>query len=159
MSPLPTRHAQLTDKLSAQQYQIFTGDGFTVRRTSKFWCETWTDMTIEQSLMRIMKIARGLTYGRGVSESILCRWTKGITSLQNICEEMEKMCGVAFTNSEQHVDMRESRIKRDTSDSKKLMDWFTQHHPFPNVADISSHRTGVYHKLSHDQGDWTSLNW
>ncbi|KAF2882146.1 hypothetical protein ILUMI_24027 [Ignelater luminosus] len=37
-----------------------------------------------------------------------------MTSLQNICEEMEKMCGVAFTSSEQHVEMREARIKRDS---------------------------------------------
>ncbi|XP_057656427.1 uncharacterized protein LOC130893976 [Diorhabda carinulata] len=100
-------------------------------------------MTIEQSLMRIMKIAGGLTHGRGVSESILSRWTKGMTSFQNIGEEMEKMCGVAFTSSEQHVEMRESRIKRDTSDSKKLMDWFTQHQPFPKVADILCLTTGV----------------
>ncbi|CAH2005907.1 unnamed protein product [Acanthoscelides obtectus] len=133
----------LKDKMSAQEYEMFTGGGFTARRTSKFWCGTWTDMTIEQSLMRIMKITGGLTHGRGVSESILCKWTKGMTSLQNICEEMEKMCGVAFTSSEQHVEMRESRIKRDTSDSKNFMDWFTQHHPFPNVGDILSLTTGV----------------
>lgn len=133
----------LKDKMNAEEYEKFTGGGFTVRRTSKFWSGTWTDMTIEQSLMRIMKIAGGLTHGRGVSESILCRWTKGMSSLQNICEEMEKMCGVAFTSSEQHVEMREARIKRDSSDSKKLMEWFMQHYPFPDVPEILSLSTGV----------------
>ena len=56
---------------------------------------------------------------------------------------MEKMCGVAFTSSEQHVEMREARIKRDSSDSKKLIEWFMQHYPFPDVPEILSLSTGV----------------
>lgn len=69
-----------------------------------------------------MEIAVDMTHGRGVSESILCMWTKEISSLQNILLEMEKMSGVAFNSSEQHVKMRDARIKRISSDSKKLME-------------------------------------
>lgn len=47
------------------EYEKFTEKSyFTVRRSDKFWCGVWTDMCIEQVLMRSMKIKGGLTHGR-----------------------------------------------------------------------------------------------
>lgn len=36
----------LKDKMDSEEYEKFTGGGFTVRSTSKFWSGTWTDMSL-----------------------------------------------------------------------------------------------------------------
>ncbi|GBP62150.1 hypothetical protein EVAR_40600_1 [Eumeta japonica] len=46
------------------EFTQFTEGFFTIRRTHKFWSGVWTDMTIEQVLMRSMKTQGGLTHGR-----------------------------------------------------------------------------------------------
>lgn len=94
----------LKDKMILEEYKTFTADGiFTIRRTNKFWSGTWSDMTIEQSLMKNMKTTGGLTRGRGVTDSVLSRWTMGMTALEHVCEELEKFCDVVFDSSEQHI--------------------------------------------------------
>ncbi|GBP73891.1 hypothetical protein EVAR_82720_1 [Eumeta japonica] len=44
------------------EFTQFTEGFFTIRRTHKFWSGVWTDMTIEQVLMRSMKTQGGLTW-------------------------------------------------------------------------------------------------
>lgn len=134
----------LKERMTAEEYEYFTTKGyFTIRRSDKFWCGTWSDMTIEQSLMRTMKCIGGLTHGRGVQDSVLSKWTLGMVFLHNVCDEVEKFCDVAFSSSEQHVEMRSSRINRDSDDAKNLMDWLCQHSPFPEVKELMSISTGV----------------
>ncbi|KAK4878621.1 hypothetical protein RN001_011127 [Aquatica leii] len=42
--------------MSAEEFHKFCNLGyFTIRRTHKFWSGTWTDMVIEQNLMRAFK--------------------------------------------------------------------------------------------------------
>ena len=54
----------LHNLLSPLLYQRFAVDGcFTVRRSEKYWCGIWSDMTIEQVIMRTMKATGGLTHG------------------------------------------------------------------------------------------------
>ena len=43
---------------------------FTERWTEKNWAGLWTDLTIEQFLMRAIKSSGGLTRGRGISEKV-----------------------------------------------------------------------------------------
>ncbi|XP_026482212.1 uncharacterized protein LOC113389378 [Ctenocephalides felis] len=100
-------------------------------------------MTIEQSLMRTMKCLGGFTHGREVKESVLSKWILGMVFLHNVCEEVEKFCNVAFSSSEQHVEIRNSRIKRDNDDINKLTDWLYQHAPFPEVNELMSISTGM----------------
>ncbi|GBM07473.1 hypothetical protein AVEN_208228-1 [Araneus ventricosus] len=77
--------------------------------------------------------------------------------LHNICE-IEKYCNITSVTSEQHVDMRPSRIAQDNEDVEKLTQWFSQHIPFSindvlmpissgvvGTADINCH-------LSHELG-------
>ncbi|GBN80878.1 hypothetical protein AVEN_177202-1 [Araneus ventricosus] len=90
-----------------------------------------------------MKCLGGLAYGRGVKESVLSKWTLGIVFLHNICDEIEKFCNVAFSSSEQHVEMRSPWVNRDNDDVKKLMDWLCKHPPFPEVKDIMLISNGV----------------
>ncbi|GBN24092.1 hypothetical protein AVEN_4049-1 [Araneus ventricosus] len=101
----------LIDRIDPIEYEKFTKDRyFTMRRTDKFWSGIWSGQTIEQTLMKTMKGSGGLTRGRRITESVLTRWTLGMIHFHNICEEFEKYCNITSMTSEQHVDMRPSRI-------------------------------------------------
>ncbi|KYN10940.1 hypothetical protein ALC57_16910 [Trachymyrmex cornetzi] len=107
------------------EYMQFTEEFFTIRRTHKFWSGVWTDMTIEQVLMRSMKTQGGLTHGRGLSESVLTKFVLTMIILVEVCNEMEDFCNVSFATTEQHIDSREYRIKRDVADLQILQKFFT----------------------------------
>ncbi|GBM44484.1 hypothetical protein AVEN_15010-1 [Araneus ventricosus] len=112
-------------------------------RTDKFWSGIWSDQTIEQTLMKTMKTSGGFTPDRGITESVLTRWTLGMIHLHNICEEVEKYCNITLVTSEQHVDMRPSRIARHNEDVVMLMQWFSQQIPFPINDVLMSINSGV----------------
>lgn len=47
---------KLQSSMRRDEFEKFTNEGcFTMRRTDKFWTGVWSDMTIEQTLMRSMK--------------------------------------------------------------------------------------------------------
>lgn len=116
---------------------------FTIRRSEKFWSGLWSDLTIEQVLMRSMKSQGGLTHGRGISSSVLSRWTGGMVFMLNICESLETFWDISCTTSEQHVDMRTAQIERDTSDVEKLQHYFDIHPPFPLTNKLLSISSGI----------------
>ncbi|KYN08445.1 hypothetical protein ALC62_00577 [Cyphomyrmex costatus] len=132
----------LRDKMPADEYQRFTEGCFTIRRSDKFWSGIMTDQTIEQTLMRPFKTIGGLTI-RQISDSSSASWVLGMVHLQNICEAIENFAGVSCATTEQHVDMRPTRIKRDNEDVKKLDMWFVEHNPFPVTDKLLSIGTGV----------------
>lgn len=68
----------LEERMDPLEFQLYTkSEYFKIRRTKKFWCGVCSDMMIEQVLMRSMKSYGGLTRGRGVTVSVLTRWTWG----------------------------------------------------------------------------------
>ncbi|CAH2989439.1 unnamed protein product [Chilo suppressalis] len=134
----------LSEKIPIEDYVKFTRRGcFTIRRSEKFWSGIMSDMTIEQTLMRSMKTTGGLTQGRGITDSTIASWTLGMVQLQNICEQIENFSGVSCSTTEQHVDMRPSRISRDNCDVEKLDMWLAGHNPFPENKELMSIGTGV----------------
>ena len=51
----------LANHMTPEDYENFTKNGyFTVRRSDKFWGGLWSDLTIEQTLMRMIKSRGGL---------------------------------------------------------------------------------------------------
>jgi len=107
---------ELEKKMDSLDYNQFTKmEYFTIRRTDKFWSGIWSDMTIEQVLMKSMKSYGGLTRGRGMTDSVLSRWTLGMVYLNNICHEVETYCEVTTATTEQDVD----RIARNREVRKK----------------------------------------
>uniref|UniRef100_A0A6P7GZZ5 Uncharacterized protein LOC114345123 n=1 Tax=Diabrotica virgifera virgifera TaxID=50390 RepID=A0A6P7GZZ5_DIAVI len=121
----------------------FIENGYcTTRRAANFWSGVFTDMVIEQDLMRIMKIEGGMI-GRTITESTLSRWILAMPYTNDVCKEIEKFCGINFSTTEQHVDATDSRIKRDNADVLKMFDWFKEHDPFPQTTSIVSISTGV----------------
>ena len=56
---------------------------------------------------------------------------------------MEKFCYVSFDTSEQHVDTRVTRIKRDTSDLEKINEFFEKYNPFVQSKFVMSIYSGI----------------
>ena len=65
---------KLEGTMDAQTFENFKNGFFTVKRTEKFNSGTWTDMVIEQSLMKSMKTEGDVSRGRSTQESVLCKW-------------------------------------------------------------------------------------
>ena len=134
----------LEDKMLPNEFEAFTSKGyFTVRRTDKMWPGVWTDMTIEQVLMRAMKTSGGLTRGRGMTESVVSRWVLGMPGCTEITQHFEAFCGVIFTTSEQHVELGMSRQVRDNKDVDTLLQWLMVHSPMTSSKELISIATGV----------------
>lgn len=135
---------QLQSKMNFRDYSNFVGKGFfTIRRSDKFWSGIWSDMTIEQTLMRSMKSIDGLTRGRGITDSVLSKWILGMPIMQRVSEAIEKFTDVLSSSTEQHVDARPTRQARDNDDVEKLLKWFSEHPPFPVLDSIVSLSTGI----------------
>ena len=61
---------QLENDLSPPDLEKYTTGGyFTIRRSHKFCSVIWTDMTIEQVVMKRFKSRAGCTRGRGITDS------------------------------------------------------------------------------------------
>lgn len=131
--------------MNPAEYSKFAKQGFfTIRRSHKFWSGIWSDMTVEQTLMRGLKIRGGvMRSGRGVKESVINKWIQGMPTAYHLCENMEKFCDVQTQTSEQHIELRNSRSQRDGSDVFKMVKWFEQHPPFPKLEDLVSISSGI----------------
>lgn len=76
--------------MSEEEFNLFTKKGnFTVRRSGKILSCTWTDMCIEQCLMRPMKSIGGLTHGRSIPDSTLSKWILGTPFVLKIHEAID----------------------------------------------------------------------
>ena len=123
---------KLNDTMVKSEYETFVDEGyFTIRRSEKYYCGILSDMAIEQILMRYMKTRGGLTRGRGVTDSGLAKWIHNMPASAALTEVVQTFFNVSFASSEQHVDARPSRIKRDSADLNKLLQFFSTYNPFP----------------------------
>ena len=81
----------LPHKMSEDDYNTFTKEGYITIRFGVvilFWCGNWSDMTIEQVIMRSMKTSGVLTRGRGITESTLARWVLAIPLYAPMCNDL-----------------------------------------------------------------------
>lgn len=79
------------------EYRKITEQGyFTIRRSHEFWSGIWTDMVIEQDLMRPMKLQ---VTGRGDSRS------RHVRACCNVHAYVQWS-----VSSEQHVELRRSKM-------------------------------------------------
>ena len=126
-------------------YSNFSENGYhTVRRSDRYWAGLWSDLIIEQCLMRSLKSRGGITRGRGITESVLILWVSSMHRCAGIHNAMGNLTGQRHRTSEQHIDLGASRIKRDNSDLKKLIAWFDTHEPFdPSQPLLRSLASGV----------------
>lgn len=153
---------ELKNKMTPDEYKQFRDMRlFTIRRTNRFWSGTWSDMVIEQSLMRQIKTRGGLIHGRGTTDISLNKWISSIpycikigknisfkTTINgffNKCEHVEDFLRLKRYSSSQHKDLSDSRLIRDNHDQDLLIEFFRDHNPF-SVGDekgLYSISTGV----------------
>lgn len=71
---------------------------FTARHSDYLSSRILTEETIEQTLMESMSVEGG-PFKRGVTESIVCKWIKGVIYTKDILEEMEDFSNISFKKS------------------------------------------------------------
>ncbi|KAL8625264.1 hypothetical protein ACOMHN_030022 [Nucella lapillus] len=137
---------KLPELMGDAQFRKFTQDGyFTIRRKDKFWGGNFTDQTIEQVLMRMLKVSGGLAHGRGITHSTLSKWVHVIPRCVPICNSLEDFCGVHTQTSDQHNDLRACSTKQDAKDYGIFLNWLQLHSPFSYTAEdtLVSISTGI----------------
>ena len=124
-------------------HEKFAKDGYhTVRRTDRYWNGLWTDLIIEQVLMRSLKSRGGLTRGRGVTESTRTMWVGTMHRCAQVHNAMCNLTGLQHRSSEQHVELTTSRRRRDKKDLDLFKNWIQNHNPFdesnPSLRSLTS---------------------
>ena len=111
--------------------QQFNNGLFTIRRNSAmFWSGTWTDMTIEQCLMRSGKTSGGLINVTH-KDSARMKWLLSAHIVAQYSDALRALTQVQTgTWSEQHRDMTLSGRKHDHEDLHKFTLFLQQHSPF-----------------------------
>ncbi|GBP42632.1 hypothetical protein EVAR_87183_1 [Eumeta japonica] len=113
-------------------------------RTEKAWAGIWTDMTIEQMLMRTIHTgAQGLSHGRTMTSSLMTRFLEGMPYAIEIMNQLEDYVNIRWESSDQHVDVTPARQKRDASDRQAFKAWFQTHNPFTQSPKLQSLSTGL----------------
>jgi hypothetical protein len=126
-------------------YSKFVDEGlFAVRRSNHPFNGLWSDLVIEQVVMASIKNSHsGLTHGRGLTESVRQQWIYSFHSYASVHDGMSKLTGRRRCTSDQHVEMGSKRKLIDTADLSKLCEWFEDHDPFTENADLRSLSTGL----------------
>ena len=114
MQALPRTHTWL--------YNCFTNGLHAVRRSNRHWSGLWSDLVIEQTLMKSNKSRGGLTRWRGMTDSVRHLWVLSLSHSSIVHQSMMTLSGLDLKSSEQHIDMGESRRKRDYEDYKIFRD-------------------------------------
>ncbi|KAJ8671046.1 hypothetical protein QAD02_002305 [Eretmocerus hayati] len=135
---------RLKEKLTTDEYDKFVTKGFfTIGRSNKFRSGIFSDLTIEQILMKLMKTAGGLTHGRGLDESTITTWIATTISLLDISTAVEDFCSVSYATSDQHVELQSARISRFAANTIRMKQYSEDHPPFPVTNQIRSIHSGV----------------
>ena len=123
MLELPTEHPWL--------YKYFTEHGcYSVRRSSRYWAGLWTDLVIEQVMMRSIKSRGGLTRGRGMTETVCLQWIYSMYKCAGVHDAMTTITSLKHNTCDQHVELGISRCKCDLEGLCSIQEWFDQHEPF-----------------------------
>lgn len=124
MYDLPQSHPWLHE-------QLCNNGMHAVRRTDRFWGGLWSDLVIEQVLMASVKSPGGLTHGRGMSDSVRLVWVKSMHRCAAVCDALLHLTQQGNVLADiHHVEFGKSRIRRDTEDLTKIVQFFTINNPF-----------------------------
>ena len=107
-----------------------------IRRSDRFWAGLSTDLTIEQVLMRSLKVSGGLTRGTGMGEAERSVWLLCMPACSEISVAMQDVTEVSLKTSEQHVqhkDSSASRQRRDHQDTTTILLYLQPRNPFSEV--------------------------
>ena len=116
-------------------YEMFTSRGLhAVQRANHPMNGLWTDLTIEQVLMASLKSRGGLTHGKGLTKSVRDQWVYTMHQRATVHEAMTRLTGTRRMTSAQHVELGQTRRKRDLDDLERILRWLHDHNPFDTEA-------------------------
>lgn len=117
--------------------EIFSG--FTVHRnhvvrySSHEWSGIWSDLCIEQTLMKAAKSEGGLSRGRmkNSNSGHKC-WVQTLNHFSKVNQLME---ADVEQHKPLHKELAETRVKRDVEAIALALKWFAEHNPFDDKRD------------------------
>ena len=78
-------------------FNMFSKGLHVIRRSDKFWGGLGADLVIEQTLMRSLKTAGGLTRGGGMEEIQRGRWTLSLPLVSEYSQYMKEVTGLTYS--------------------------------------------------------------
>jgi hypothetical protein len=137
MQDLPKTNPWLFDLFAVHGYHV-------VRRSDRQWAGLWTDLVIEQTMMRSLKTRGGLTHGSGMTESVRMNWVKTMHKCASVHDAMCSLSGLEKATREEHIELGKSRSNRDGKDLRKILQWFDVHDPFKSIdSELRSLSSGL----------------
>ena len=137
MLELPVKYPDLYQKFSTEGYH-------TARRSDRFWGGLWTELMIEQCMMRSIKSQGGLTRCRGITDTFCLTWIHSMHTCADVHNSMTGLTNLQHKTSKQHIELGKNRIKRDNADFKKIELFFEVNDPFDHEElDLRNLFTGL----------------
>ena len=84
MLEVPVKYPDLYEKFSTEGYHI-------ARRCDRFWGGLWTDLMIEQCMMRSLKSRGGLTRGREMTDTVRLTWIHSMHACVDVHDSMTQL--------------------------------------------------------------------
>ena len=135
MTMLPETHPDVHQTFE-EGYQV-------VRRSDRYWGGLFTDLIIEQVLMRSVKTHGGLTRGKGMTETQRLLWVMSMPACANMNDAMQKFTGVSYETSDQHKDISNARQARNVNDTLNLISYLAQRDPFVEYPSLFNVANGM----------------
>lgn len=126
-------------------YSKFIEGLFVLRRSDTYWAGIYSDLYIEQVLMRNIKAVGGLTRGRGFEQTTSLIWLMSSPACAEINRAMTEVTGLQdVKETVVHKDRSAARMTRDAKDAQLLLNYFTDRKPFSiNSNELYSLSSGV----------------
>lgn len=86
-------------------YQQFIDGKHRVRHSSRYGFGLWSDLVIEQILMRSLNSSEGLTRSRGFEDNVRHLWVKSISYTAAVHESMISLSGAHTGSSDQNKEI------------------------------------------------------
>ena len=90
-------------------YNEFVNGNDTAQQINHIWTDIWTDLAIEQTMMRSIMSRGGLTGGCGMTESVHHMWALSFSQITSVHDAMIQLSGVSAKFSEQNEEIGMSR--------------------------------------------------
>ncbi|CAB3992866.1 Hypothetical predicted protein [Paramuricea clavata] len=132
------------EKNNQSVFRKFMNGLHVIRRSDQmYWAGLGCDLVIEQTLMRSLKIAGGLTRGSEMSEHQRVLWTMSAPVSSAYSDKMQSFTDQSLVTSEQHKEATAAKVKRNHEDLEKIAGKLQEFSPFPEEASLRNIITGV----------------
>ena len=122
---------------------MLPGKMISCRRRERYQADLWSDLLIEHILMMSVKSSGELSRDRIMDENTIIIWIHSMHRFADVYCAKSSLTGQIHKARKQHVEQRESRIKRDLTDIATFQDWFGDHFPFINSTKLISMENGA----------------